>query len=112
MFFDYYFSYIFFSSLLVLGLSYKYMLIVLLMIELVVLNLSMLIGVYFSLFGLDFYMIYYLVFSVCESVLGMSLLVMIIRLYGSESYSFFDLMKFYDKIDYFNWFHTFYGIVM
>nr|DAC76892.1 TPA_asm: NADH dehydrogenase subunit 4L [Pseudomyrmex dendroicus] len=101
MFYDYFFSYIFFISLVLVSLNYKYMLIVLLMIELIVFNLSLFMGLYLSLMDLDFFMVYYLVFSLCESVLGMSLLVLIVRSYGSEMYNFMNLTKFYDKISFF-----------
>nr|DAC76905.1 TPA_asm: NADH dehydrogenase subunit 4L [Pseudomyrmex elongatus] len=111
MFYDYLFSYIFFISLILIGLNYKYMLIVLLMIELIVFNLSMFIGLYMSFLDLDFFMIYYLVFSLCESVLGMSLLVLIVRFYGSEMYSFMNFTKFYDKINFFYYINIFGNIM-
>nr|DAC76853.1 TPA_asm: NADH dehydrogenase subunit 4L [Pseudomyrmex veneficus] len=91
MFYDYLFMYMFIISLIVLGSFYKYMLIVLLMIELIVLNLSLLLGIYLSTLGMEFYMIYYLVFSLCESVLGMSILIMVVRFYGSDMYSSINL---------------------
>nr|DAC76788.1 TPA_asm: NADH dehydrogenase subunit 4L [Pseudomyrmex flavicornis] len=87
MFYDYLFMYMFIISLIVLGSSYKYMLIVLLVIELVVFNLSLLLGIYLSALGMEFFMIYYLVFSLCESVLGMSILIMVVRFHGSDMYS-------------------------
>nr|DAC76814.1 TPA_asm: NADH dehydrogenase subunit 4L [Pseudomyrmex pallidus] len=100
MFYDYFYNLVFMISVLVLGCFYKYMLIVLLVIELIVFNLTMFMGLYLSPLELDFYLIYYLVFSLCESVLGMSMLVLIVRFYGSEMYSFFNLTKFYDKINF------------
>nr|DAC76775.1 TPA_asm: NADH dehydrogenase subunit 4L [Pseudomyrmex ferrugineus] len=91
MFYDYLFMYMFIISLIVLGSSYKYMLIVLLVIELVVFNLSLLLGIYLSALGMEFFMIYYLVFSLCESVLGMSILIMVVRFHGSDMYSSINL---------------------
>nr|DAC76827.1 TPA_asm: NADH dehydrogenase subunit 4L [Pseudomyrmex particeps] len=93
MFYDYLFVYMFLISIVVLGSFYKYMLIVLLMLELIVFNLSLLMGMYLSILDMEFYMIYYLVFSLCESVMGMSMLVLIVRFYGSEMYSFFSMSK-------------------
>nr|DAC76840.1 TPA_asm: NADH dehydrogenase subunit 4L [Pseudomyrmex peperi] len=93
MFYDYAFMYVFLMSLVVLGSFYKYMLVILLVIELIVFNLSLLLGVYLSVLDVEFYMIYYLVFSLCESVLGMTILIMIVRFYGSEMYSFVSLTK-------------------
>nr|DAC76762.1 TPA_asm: NADH dehydrogenase subunit 4L [Pseudomyrmex feralis] len=93
MFYDYLFMYMFIISMIVLGCFYKYMLIILLIIELVVFNLSLLLGIYLSILDMEFYMIYYLVFSLCESVMGMSMLVLIVRFYGSEMYSFINFTK-------------------
>nr|YP_010276199.1 NADH dehydrogenase subunit 4L [Aphaenogaster japonica]UHY39321.1 NADH dehydrogenase subunit 4L [Aphaenogaster japonica] len=81
-------------SLFLLIFMYKYMLILLMLIEMVVVNITLLMFMYYSSFNLEFYMIYYLIFSVCESVLGMSLLVMIIRYYGNDLYFMFNISKF------------------
>nr|YP_009905708.1 NADH dehydrogenase subunit 4L [Aphaenogaster famelica]QGW36322.1 NADH dehydrogenase subunit 4L [Aphaenogaster famelica] len=81
-------------SLFLLIFMYKYMLILLMLIEMVVVNISLLMFMYWSMFNLEFFMIYYLIFSVCESVLGMGLLVMIIRYYGSDLYFMFNISKF------------------
>lgn len=70
------------------------MLILLLFIELLVLNISLIIFLIYGIIGLDFYMIYYLVFRVCEGVLGLSLLVIIVRFYGRELYYIFNIRKF------------------
>lgn len=86
--------------MLVLGCFYKYILIVLLVIELIVFNLTIFVGLYLSPLELDFYLIYYLVFRLCERVLGISILVLIVRFYGSEMYRFINLTKFYDKINF------------
>lgn len=48
----------------------------------------------YGIMRLDFYMIYYLVFSVCERVLGLRLLVVIVRYYGRELYYIFNIRKF------------------
>nr|AWN56354.1 NADH dehydrogenase subunit 4L [Pheidole oxyops] len=70
------------------------MLLMLLLLELMVLNISMIMFLVFSMMKLDFYMIYYLVFGVCEGVLGLGLLVMIVRYYGSDLYYMFNISKF------------------
>lgn len=85
---------IFFVSFLLLIFLYKYILILLLFIELLVLNISLIIFLIYGLMGLDFYMIYYLVFRVCEGVLGLRLLVIIVRYYGRELYYMFNIRKF------------------
>lgn len=64
------------------------------MIELIVVNISLLIFILFSILGMEFYLIYYLVFRVCESVLGLRLLVMVVRFYGRELYYAYNISKF------------------
>lgn len=73
---------------------YKYILILLLLIELIVLNISLIIYLIYGVIGIDFYIIYYLVFRVCEGVLGLRLIVVIVRYYGSELYYMFNIRKF------------------
>lgn len=85
---------IFFISFISLIFLYKYILILLLFIELLVLNISLMIFLIFGVIRLDFYIIYYLVFSVCERVLGLRLLVIIVRYYGRELYYIFNIRKF------------------
>lgn len=70
------------------------MLVLLLFLELLVLNISLIIFLIYGMIRLDFYIIYYLVFSVCEGVLGLRLLVVIVRYYGSELYYIFNIRKF------------------
>lgn len=68
--------------------------ILLLLIELLVLNISLMIYLTFGIVGLDFYMVYYLVFRVCEGVLGLSLMVIVVRYYGRDLYYMFNIRKF------------------
>lgn len=85
---------IFFVSFISLIFLYKYMLVLLLFIELLVLTISLIIFLMYGILRLDFYIIYYLVFSVCERVLGLRLLVVIVRYYGRELYYMFNIRKF------------------
>lgn len=66
----------------------------LVIIELMVVNISLVIFFLFSILGLEFYLIYYLVFRVCESVLGLRLLVIVVRFYGRELYYVYNISKF------------------
>lgn len=75
-------------------ISYKNILIVLIMIEFLILRISLLIFYICRIMKLDFFIVYYLVFRVCESVIGLRLLVMIVRFYGDELYDFFNFKKF------------------
>lgn len=85
---------IFFVSFIILIFLYKYILVLLLFIELLVLNVSLIIFLIYGIMRLDFYIVYYLVFSVCEGVLGLRLLVLIVRYYGRELYYIFNIRKF------------------
>lgn len=59
-----------------------------------VINISLIIYFIFRFFNKEFYLLYYLVFRVCERVLGLGLLVIIIRFYGSEIYYIINIRKF------------------
>lgn len=85
---------IFFISMVLLILMYKYMLVILLFLEIIVVNISVLIFVLFRIVKMEFYLIYYLIFRVCERVLGITLLVLVARFRGNEYYSSFNLRKF------------------
>lgn len=85
---------IFFAVFRLLIFLYKYILILLLLIELLVLNISLMMYLIFGIVRLDFYMVYYLVFRVCEGVLGLSLIVMVVRYYGRDLYYMFNIRKF------------------
>jgi len=63
--------------------------------KLIIINISMLI--YIILEGrmrLGVVFIYYLVFRVCERVIGLIILVLVIRYYGDDYYRLFKLNKF------------------
>jgi len=81
-------------TLILLVFIYKYILILLMLIELVVVNIVFLIFLIYSKVRLEFYLIYYLVFRVCERVLGLRVLVIVVRYYGNELYFMFNIRKF------------------
>nr|APU52729.1 NADH dehydrogenase subunit 4L [Cardiocondyla obscurior] len=83
-----------FILFILMSLVYKYILVILMLIELMVVNISLLLFLLMSLVEMEFYLIYYLVFSVCEGVLGLSLLVVNIRYYGSGLYFGMNMSKF------------------
>nr|YP_009566979.1 NADH dehydrogenase subunit 4L [Cryptopone sauteri]QBB73602.1 NADH dehydrogenase subunit 4L [Cryptopone sauteri] len=79
---------------LLMGMMFKYMLMLLMVMELLILSISLIMFLTLSFMNVEFYMIYYLVFSVCESVMGLMILIMIIRYYGNEYYFSMNLFKF------------------
>jgi hypothetical protein len=70
------------------------MLVLLILIELLVISISLLIFMVFRLINIEFYLIYYLIFRVCEGVIGLRLLVIIVRFRGSEIYYIFNIRKY------------------
>lgn len=66
----------------------------LIILELLILNVTLIIYIIIGYQFIEFYMIYYLVFTVCERRLGLALLVIIRRFYGNELYYLFNLIKF------------------
>nr|BCS79999.1 NADH dehydrogenase subunit 4L [Monomorium triviale] len=85
---------LFVMVLMLLIFLYKFMLVLLMLLELMVMTISLLMFMIFGLMNMEFYLIYYLIFSVCEGVMGLSLLVMIVRFSGSEVYYMFNISKF------------------
>lgn len=73
--------------------KYKHLLIVLLRLEFIVLRIFFFLILFLSFIEYDIYMlIRFLVFSVCEGVLGLSILVLIIRTYGNDYFQRFNLL--------------------
>lgn len=64
------------------------------LLEILVIIISLIIFLIIRMLSMEFYIIYYLVFSVCERVLGLSLLIIIVRYHGNELYYSFNIIKF------------------
>nr|YP_010693566.1 NADH dehydrogenase subunit 4L [Scolytoplatypus skyliuae]WCB99757.1 NADH dehydrogenase subunit 4L [Scolytoplatypus skyliuae] len=76
---------LFLLSMLIFILKYKHFLVMLMSMELMVLSLYALFFTYFYFFNHEqFFVILYLVMSVCESAVGLSLLVLIVRSHFSD----------------------------
>nr|QJQ25928.1 NADH dehydrogenase subunit 4L [Niphades castanea] len=91
----YFYSYslisLFFSSLFIYAFKYKHLLLMLLSLESVVLTLYMLMFFYFANHFFEYFMsMFFLSMSVCESALGLALLVLMIRTHGSDMIMMFD----------------------
>lgn len=73
--------------------KHKHLLIILLRLEFIVLRLFFFLLVYLSSIDYDIYiLIVFLVFSVCEGALGLSILVSIIRTHGNDYFQRFNLL--------------------
>nr|YP_002122321.1 NADH dehydrogenase subunit 4L [Ochrogaster lunifer]CAQ19288.1 NADH dehydrogenase subunit 4L [Ochrogaster lunifer] len=73
--------------------KYKHLLIVLLSLEFLVLSIFFFLLIFFSFLEYDMYMLMvFLVFSVCEGALGLSILVSMIRTHGNDYFQSFNLL--------------------
>nr|YP_009352120.1 NADH dehydrogenase subunit 4L [Euschemon rafflesia]AQX44282.1 NADH dehydrogenase subunit 4L [Euschemon rafflesia] len=73
--------------------KHKHLLIMLLSLEFIVLSMYLLMLLYLSLIEFNMYMLMvFLVFSVCEGALGLSILVSMIRTYGNDYFQSFNLL--------------------
>nr|ARH54048.1 NADH dehydrogenase subunit 4L [Abax parallelus] len=79
------FIFMFFSGALVFSSKRKHLLLMLLSLEFIILSLYMLMFIYLSMFDYEYYFsVLFLTFCVCESVLGLSILVSLIRTHGND----------------------------
>nr|QWC54448.1 NADH dehydrogenase subunit 4L [Macdunnoughia hybrida] len=73
--------------------KHKHLLIVLLSLEFMVLSIFFFFLTYLSMIDYDMYMLMvFLVFSVCEGALGLSILVSMIRTHGNDYFQSFNLL--------------------
>ena len=75
-------------------LIYRHILIILTTVELLLVNISIIVYIIIVEVRIKFYLVYYLIFSSCESVLGLELLVIIVRFRGNDLYYIFNFRKF------------------
>nr|YP_009485865.1 NADH dehydrogenase subunit 4L [Limbodessus palmulaoides]AVZ66436.1 NADH dehydrogenase subunit 4L [Limbodessus palmulaoides] len=81
----FFFILMFFIGLLVFSLKRKHLLLMLLSMEFMILSLYGLLFIFLSMFDYEVYFsMIFLVFCVCESVLGLSILVSLIRTHGND----------------------------
>nr|QFI35725.1 NADH dehydrogenase subunit 4L [Cressida cressida] len=73
--------------------KYKHLLIVLLSLEFIVLSIYFFMMILFNFIEYEMYMmVIFLLFSVCEGALGLSILVSMIRTYGNDFFQSFNLL--------------------
>lgn len=84
---------IFFSGLIVFRMKRKHLLLILLRLEFVVVSLYINLYIYLRLIGHEFFFsIIFLTFTVCEGVLGLSILVCLIRTHGNDYFNRFRIL--------------------
>nr|QWT29591.1 NADH dehydrogenase subunit 4L [Abraxas latifasciata] len=73
--------------------KYKHLLIILLSLEFMVLSIFFFLMLYLMMIDFELYMLMvFLVFSVCEGALGLSILVSLIRTHGNDFFKSFSLL--------------------
>nr|YP_010852986.1 NADH dehydrogenase subunit 4L [Tagiades japetus]WGM81165.1 NADH dehydrogenase subunit 4L [Tagiades japetus] len=73
--------------------KHKHLLIMLLSLEFIVLSIFLLLMLYLQFIEFNMYLLMvFLVFSVCEGALGISILVSMIRSYGNDYFQSFNLL--------------------
>nr|AFA33966.1 NADH dehydrogenase subunit 4L [Coccinella septempunctata]UXW88387.1 NADH dehydrogenase subunit 4L [Coccinella septempunctata] len=87
------FVYMFMASMLSFALNRKHLLTMLLSMELVILSLFMIMFMFFINMNFEFYFtLIFLTMSVCESGMGLALMVSMIRCYGNDYFSSLNLL--------------------
>nr|YP_010999490.1 NADH dehydrogenase subunit 4L [Synuchus nitidus]WPM98402.1 NADH dehydrogenase subunit 4L [Synuchus nitidus] len=87
------FIFMFFSGLMAFSSKRKHLLLMLLSLEFIILALYMLMFMYLSMLDYEFYFsLMFITFCVCESVLGLSILVSLIRTHGNDFYFSMNLL--------------------
>lgn len=77
--------FIYIRGLFIYSIKRKHLLLILLSLEFIVLSLYIRIFFYLSLYDFEyFFRLIFLTFSVCEGVLGLSLMVLLIRTHGND----------------------------
>nr|YP_008757790.1 NADH dehydrogenase subunit 4L [Catopsilia pomona]AFP58841.1 NADH dehydrogenase subunit 4L [Catopsilia pomona] len=83
----------FFLGNMIFVSKHKHLLIVLLSLEFIVLSIYLMMMIYFLMMNYNMYMLMvFLVFSVCEGALGLSILVSMIRTYGNDYFQSYNLL--------------------
>nr|QWZ46319.1 NADH dehydrogenase subunit 4L [Philolithus sp. JT2]QWZ46384.1 NADH dehydrogenase subunit 4L [Philolithus actuosus]QWZ46397.1 NADH dehydrogenase subunit 4L [Philolithus actuosus] len=85
--------FMFLGGLYVFSMKRKHLLLMLLSLEFIVLSIYMIMFIYLSFFNNEyFFSMIFLTFSVCEGVLGLSILVSLIRSHGNDYFQSFSLL--------------------
>nr|AYR05120.1 NADH dehydrogenase subunit 4L [Coleoptera sp. ACP-2013] len=85
--------FMYFCGLIVFSLKRKHLLLMLLSLEYIVLALYWNLFIYLSAFNLEYYFcMVFITMSVCEGVLGLSILVSLIRTHGNDYFQTFSIL--------------------
>nr|WAX39125.1 NADH dehydrogenase subunit 4L [Anaplecta sp. 1 ZQW-2020] len=85
---------VFFCGLWCFSYNHKHLLVTLLSLEFIVLIVFMSICVFLSIYNYEYYFLFiFLTFSVCEGALGLSILVSMVRCYGNDYFSSYNILQ-------------------
>nr|AMW67861.1 NADH dehydrogenase subunit 4L [Nevrorthus apatelios] len=86
--------FMFMSGVMVYSLKRKHLLSTLLSLEFIVLSLFYMLYIYINMYNYEFFFsMVFLIFSVCEGVLGLSVLVSMIRTHGNDYFQSFNILQ-------------------
>nr|YP_011035836.1 NADH dehydrogenase subunit 4L [Penicillidia jenynsii]WRI60692.1 NADH dehydrogenase subunit 4L [Penicillidia jenynsii] len=89
----FFFEVMFLMGMLVFVKNKKHLLLMLLSLEYMVLSLFMMLFLYFSMmYNMYYLLMVFLVMTVCEGVLGLSILVSMVRMYGNDNFQSFNIL--------------------
>nr|AFA56280.1 NADH dehydrogenase subunit 4L [Dascillus cervinus] len=87
------FFFMYFVGLYVFSSKRKHLLLMLLSLEFIVLSIFVNLFIYLSMFGYEYYFsMVFMVVSVCEGALGLSILVLMIRTHGNDYFQTFNVL--------------------
>nr|AXS65431.1 NADH dehydrogenase subunit 4L [Coleoptera sp. 18 KM-2017]AXS66607.1 NADH dehydrogenase subunit 4L [Tenebrionoidea sp. 22 KM-2017] len=83
----------FLVGLVVFSMKRKHLLLMLLSLEFIILSMFMMMFLYLSILNMEMYFVMiFLIFSVCEGVVGLSILVSLIRTHGNDYFQSFNML--------------------
>nr|YP_010851769.1 NADH dehydrogenase subunit 4L [Penicillidia dufourii]WGH14997.1 NADH dehydrogenase subunit 4L [Penicillidia dufourii] len=89
----FFFEMMFLMGMLVFVKNKKHLLLLLLSLEYMVLSLFMMFYLYLSMmYNMYYLLMIFLVMTVCEGVLGLSILVSMVRMYGNDNFQSFNIL--------------------
>nr|UOU85340.1 NADH dehydrogenase subunit 4L [Pollenia vagabunda] len=87
-------SFLFIMGVFTFILNRKHLLSMLLSLEYIVLSLFLMLFIYLNMLSYEFFFsMMFLVFSVCEGALGLSILVSMIRTHGNDYFQSFNILQ-------------------
>nr|UZT67611.1 NADH dehydrogenase subunit 4L [Parnips nigripes] len=82
----------YFMSCLLLTIMYNHLLMSLMSLEIMMLSLMLMTYMFMLMLNFEYFLLFYLVFIVCEGVLGLTLLILLIRFKGMDKLYLLNLL--------------------